>query len=210
MAACCRARSPRCWDHLPRFDRAAFLRLIVGNSGRKPQCNTRVVQQIADDGLFLYQGDLTLRQLHDLAAGCGAKAVISGVSLAIAPGQSLALLGHNGGGKTTSLQAVMGLRPARCPKAVDFSPTSTSQTRSTSWPPRTSSTGCRMGRGSRLSGMTSDRTAPRSIQKKGRPAGSPFHFQIALPISQRGGDAPPRGPPAPHQAAPSKPAPERR
>ena len=51
--------------------------------------------------------------LHRLSAGYGAKTVISDVSLALDPGQILALLGHNGAGKTTTLKAIMGLlRPS--------------------------------------------------------------------------------------------------
>jgi len=52
-------------------------------------------------------------ELAGLAAGYGAKTVISDVSFALAPGQILALLGHNGAGKTTTLKTVMGLLPAR-------------------------------------------------------------------------------------------------
>ncbi len=52
-------------------------------------------------------------QLAGLAAGYGAKTVVSGVSFALEPGQILALLGHNGAGKTTTLKAVMGLLPLR-------------------------------------------------------------------------------------------------
>ena len=54
-----------------------------------------------------------LLQLNDLAAGYGTKTVISEVSLALAPGEILALLGHNGAGKTTTLKTIMGLLPAR-------------------------------------------------------------------------------------------------
>jgi len=54
-----------------------------------------------------------LLDLHDLDAGYGSKTVISGVSLALEPGQILALLGHNGAGKTTTLKTIMGLLPAR-------------------------------------------------------------------------------------------------
>ena len=54
-----------------------------------------------------------LLQLHDIDAGYGPKIVISGVSLALEPGQILALLGHNGAGKTTTLKAIMGLLPLR-------------------------------------------------------------------------------------------------
>ncbi|HEY3847784.1 MAG TPA: ABC transporter ATP-binding protein [Acetobacteraceae bacterium] len=52
-------------------------------------------------------------QLAGLAAGYGAKTVVSGVSFALEPGQILAFLGHNGAGKTTTLRCVMGLLPPR-------------------------------------------------------------------------------------------------
>jgi branched-chain amino acid transport system ATP-binding protein len=51
--------------------------------------------------------------LHGLSAGYGAKTVLSGISLAVHPGQLLALLGHNGAGKTTTLKTIMGLLPVR-------------------------------------------------------------------------------------------------
>jgi branched-chain amino acid transport system ATP-binding protein len=48
-------------------------------------------------------------ELEGVAAGYGAKTVISDVSFGVEPGQILALLGHNGAGKTTTLKTVMGL-----------------------------------------------------------------------------------------------------
>jgi ABC-type branched-subunit amino acid transport system ATPase component len=54
-----------------------------------------------------------LLQLAGLAAGYGAKTVISDVSFALEQGQILAFLGHNGAGKTTTLRCVMGLLPPR-------------------------------------------------------------------------------------------------
>jgi branched-chain amino acid transport system ATP-binding protein len=57
-------------------------------------------------------------QLSGLAAGYGAKTVISDVSFALEPGQILAFLGHNGAGKTTTLKTVMGLLPPRAGKLV--------------------------------------------------------------------------------------------
>jgi branched-chain amino acid transport system ATP-binding protein len=54
-----------------------------------------------------------LLELSNLAAGYGTKTVIRDVSFALEPGQILALLGHNGAGKTTSLRAIMGLIEAR-------------------------------------------------------------------------------------------------
>lgn len=52
-----------------------------------------------------------LLQLAGLAAGYGAKMVISEVSFALEQGQILAFLGHNGAGKTTTLRCLMGLLP---------------------------------------------------------------------------------------------------
>jgi len=52
-----------------------------------------------------------LLQLAGLAAGYGAKTVISEVSFALEKGQILAFLGHNGAGKTTTLRCLMGLLP---------------------------------------------------------------------------------------------------
>jgi branched-chain amino acid transport system ATP-binding protein len=54
-----------------------------------------------------------LLELSGIAAGYGAKTVVSDVSLVLEPGQILAFLGHNGAGKTTTLKTVMGLLPAR-------------------------------------------------------------------------------------------------
>jgi branched-chain amino acid transport system ATP-binding protein len=52
-------------------------------------------------------------RLTGIAAGYGAKTVITDVSFALEPGQILAFLGHNGAGKTTTLKSVMGLLPLR-------------------------------------------------------------------------------------------------
>ena len=45
-----------------------------------------------------------------LRAGYGAMEVVSGVSLEVAPGELVAVLGRNGAGKTTSLLAIAGVR----------------------------------------------------------------------------------------------------
>lgn len=52
-------------------------------------------------------------QFAGVAAGYGPKTVISDISFTLQPGQIMALLGHNGAGKTTALRAAMGLLPLR-------------------------------------------------------------------------------------------------
>jgi ABC-type Mn2+/Zn2+ transport system ATPase subunit len=55
-----------------------------------------------------------LAKTHDLAAGYGRVPAIEGVSFAVEAGQRVALLGPNGGGKTTLLRVLLGeLRPIR-------------------------------------------------------------------------------------------------
>jgi ABC-type Mn2+/Zn2+ transport system ATPase subunit len=49
-----------------------------------------------------------LIEAHDLAAGYDGRPAISGVTFALHRGETLALLGPNGGGKTTLLRALLG------------------------------------------------------------------------------------------------------
>ncbi|MGH7153516.1 MAG: ABC transporter ATP-binding protein [Acetobacteraceae bacterium] len=53
---------------------------------------------------------LEVREIH---AYYGESHILHGVSLAVAGGRVVALLGRNGAGKTTTLRAIMGLTPAR-------------------------------------------------------------------------------------------------
>src|SRR5436853_6673152 len=43
----------------------------------------------------------------------GLSQVLFGVSLAVAPGEMVTLMGRNGMGKTTTVRSIMGLTPAR-------------------------------------------------------------------------------------------------
>ncbi|MDM0065192.1 ABC transporter ATP-binding protein [Variovorax sp. J31P207] len=50
-------------------------------------------------------------KLEGLKAGYGPTTVLDGLSLAVAPGERVAMVGRNGVGKTTTLRAIMGLVP---------------------------------------------------------------------------------------------------
>ncbi|MEM9736588.1 MAG: ABC transporter ATP-binding protein [Pseudomonadota bacterium] len=50
-------------------------------------------------------------ELRGIDAGYGRVAVLRGVSLTVAPGEILCLMGRNGAGKTTLCKAIMGLVP---------------------------------------------------------------------------------------------------
>ncbi len=53
-----------------------------------------------------------LLRLDNVSAGYGEAVVLEDISLSLAEGDSLALLGRNGMGKTTLLVTLMGLTPA--------------------------------------------------------------------------------------------------
>jgi branched-chain amino acid transport system ATP-binding protein len=52
-------------------------------------------------------------EVQDLVAGYGQSVVVHGVSLAVARGEVVCLLGRNGAGKTTTLRSIIGLTPPR-------------------------------------------------------------------------------------------------
>jgi branched-chain amino acid transport system ATP-binding protein len=52
-------------------------------------------------------------QVEDLDVYYGTSQILFGVGLSVQPGQTMALLGRNGAGKSTTMKAIMGLAPAR-------------------------------------------------------------------------------------------------
>ncbi len=50
-------------------------------------------------------------RVHNIRAGYGDRAIIDNISFEIAPGEIMALFGHNGAGKSTTLRAILGLIP---------------------------------------------------------------------------------------------------
>jgi len=56
---------------------------------------------------------MTLLALENLDVALGERPVLSGVTLAIGPGEVVGLVGPNGAGKTTLMRAALGLIPAR-------------------------------------------------------------------------------------------------
>ena len=55
---------------------------------------------------------MSVLDITALAAGYGAIPVLEGLSFAVAAGELVGILGHNGMGKTTLLRALMGFLPA--------------------------------------------------------------------------------------------------
>jgi len=56
--------------------------------------------------------DAPLLELADIEASYGLSRVLFGISLAIAPGEMVSLMGRNGMGKTTTVRSIMGLTRA--------------------------------------------------------------------------------------------------
>ncbi len=55
----------------------------------------------------------SILEVRDIETCYGLSQVLFGVSLAIAPGEMVTLMGRNGMGKTTTVRSIMGLTPAR-------------------------------------------------------------------------------------------------
>jgi ABC-type branched-subunit amino acid transport system ATPase component len=54
-----------------------------------------------------------LLEVDAIESGYGKKTVLQGVGLRVREGEVVAVLGHNGAGKSTTLRTILGLLPAR-------------------------------------------------------------------------------------------------
>ncbi len=61
---------------------------------------------------------MTLLSLHDVHAAYASSRVLFGISLEVAQGECVCLMGRNGVGKTTTLRAIMGLTPPTSGRVV--------------------------------------------------------------------------------------------
>ena len=61
---------------------------------------------------------MSLLALHDVHAAYGGSRVLFGISLEVAAGECVCLLGRNGVGKTTTMRAIMGLTPPSAGRVV--------------------------------------------------------------------------------------------
>jgi branched-chain amino acid transport system ATP-binding protein len=61
---------------------------------------------------------VTLLAVHDIHAAYGSSRVLFGISLDVAAGECVCLLGRNGVGKTTTMRAIMGLTPPSAGRIV--------------------------------------------------------------------------------------------
>jgi len=59
-------------------------------------------------------------RLTGVAAGYGGAAIVSGVSISVAPGEVVSVIGPNGAGKSTLLKAVTGRLPVMAYRCNDF------------------------------------------------------------------------------------------
>ncbi len=102
-----------------------FVRQIARRQGDRPAPGQRPLRGTFEEvqaqsegprglpGPRQVSGMSALLQLEAVEADIGGSRILRGVTLEVAPGEVVCLMGRNGVGKTTTLRAIMGLRPVR-------------------------------------------------------------------------------------------------
>src|SRR5580692_5525904 len=80
-------------------------------SAPMPRCARPISASQTRFGRRLGMADAPLLELRDVETSYGLSRVLFGVSLAVAPGEVVSLMGRNGMGKTTTVRSIMGLTP---------------------------------------------------------------------------------------------------
>src|ERR1700678_1570652 len=85
---------------------------IRRRSGPTPQCGRRIWARKSAATTAGVMTDTPLLEVADVETSYGLSRVLFGISLSIAPGEMVSLMGRNGMGKTTTVRSIMGLTPA--------------------------------------------------------------------------------------------------
>src|SRR6202167_2678415 len=85
---------------------------IRRRSGPTPQCGRRIWARKSAATTAGVMTDTPLLEVADVETSYGLSRVLFGISLAIAPGEMVSLMGRNGMGKTTTVRSIMGLTRA--------------------------------------------------------------------------------------------------
>ena len=88
-------------------------RVIASGTRRDPRQRRRAQAYLGEQEQAVAPMADALLELDNIETCYGLSQVLFGLSLGIAPGEMVTLMGRNGMGKTTTVRSIMGLTPAR-------------------------------------------------------------------------------------------------